>query len=178
MTDRDLQNKRFVAAAIDVGIAIVLGLAFGVVSMIAGFAFGAATSSTALGVYVPKVIQFLSAVVILGYILARDMAAGDRSIGKKMQNIRVVTTTGGPVAFMESARRNAIFAIGSALGVVSAILGLLPCLGAVVNCLLVPVYILGFLVSLGAAIFEIIKITQDPNGIRMGDQMAGTKVVR
>ena len=68
--------------------------------------------------------------------------------------------------------------ISAALGVVSGILGLLPCLGDIVRCLLMPVWILGILVSLGAAIFEIVKIVQDPEGIRMGDQMAGTKVVR
>ncbi len=178
MTDRDLQNKRFVAAAIDVGVAIAIGLAFGVVSMIAGFVFGRATSSSALGLYVPRVVSFLGALVGLAYILARDLVAGDRSLGKKMQNIRVVTTAGGPVTFMESAKRNAIFAIGSAFGVISSILGLLPCLGDIVRCLLMPVWILGILVAIGAAIFEIIKITQEPDGIRMGDQMAGTRVVR
>jgi 4-hydroxybenzoate polyprenyltransferase len=174
MTDRDLQNKRFVAAVVDVGVAIAIGLAFGILSVILGFAFGSGT----LGSYVPRVLGFLGSLVGLGYILARDVIAGDRSLGKKVQNIRVVALGGRPITFMESARRNAIFAIGSALGLVSSILGLLPCLGDIVRCLLMPVWILGLLVALGAAIFEIIKIAQDPEGIRTGDQMAGTRVVR
>ena len=75
----------------------------------------------------------------LAYILGRDLVAGDRSIGKKVQNIRVVTVTGRPIGSTESAKRNGIFAIGAALGAISATLGLVPCLGDVVKCLLLPV---------------------------------------
>jgi hypothetical protein len=41
-----------------------------------------------------------------------------------------------------------------------------------------PVMILGGLVSFAAAIYELIQITQDPNGIRYGDRMAQTRVIR
>ena len=89
-----------------------------------------------------------------------------------------MTVSGQPIGAMESARRNAVFAIGAALGLVSATLRLVPCLGDAVACLLWPLVFLGGIVSLGVAVFEIIKITQEPDGIRMGDQMAGTRVVR
>jgi len=178
MTDRDLQQKRIIAAAIDIVVAIGIGLVFGVVGMVAGFAFTRATSSSMVGVYLPRVVGFLGALVSLAYVLGRDVLAGDRSLGKQVQNLRVVTVTGAPIGIMESARRNAIFAIGSALGVISATLQLIPCLGDAVTCLLMPVWILGGLVSLGAAIYELIQITQQPDGVRYGDKMAGTRVVR
>jgi hypothetical protein len=79
---------------------------------------------------------------------------------------------------MESAKRNGIFAIGAALGVLSSTLGLVPCLGDAVRCILLPVWILGMLVGLAAAIYELIQITQRADGVRYGDQMAGTRVVR
>jgi hypothetical protein len=177
MTDRDLQQKRLVAAAIDIAIAFVISLALGILGFIVGMALSGGSSSTA-ATYIPRLLNLVGAVVSLGYVLGRDILAGDRSLGKKFQNIRVVTTTGAPISFMESARRNTIFAIGSTIGLLSAVLGLVPCLGDGVNCLLMPLYILGFLISLGAAIFELIKITQHPEGVRMGDNMAGTRVTR
>lgn len=178
MTDGDLQQKRIMAALIDIAIAIAISVAFGLLSMVLGFGISSATSSDGVGMYVPRVLSFLGALVSLGYILGRDVVAGGRSLGKKFQDIRVVTTAGAPITFNESARRNAIFAIGAALGALSATLGLIPCLGDAVNCLLMPLFILGFLVSVGAAVFEILQIMQQPEGIRFGDKTAGTRVVR
>ena len=174
MTDGDLQQKRIVAGLIDIAIAIAISLVFGVLSWVLTAALG----GDGVTGYLPRILTFIGAVVSLGYILGRDVVAGDRSIGKKVQNIRVVTAAGGPVTFNESARRNGIFAIGAALGLVSATLGLIPCLGDAVNCLLLPVMLLGLLVSVGAAIYEILQITQQPDGIRFGDKQAGTRVVR
>lgn len=178
MTDRDLQNKRFIAAGIDIAIAIALGLAFGIVAVIMGFVFGHSTGSSGIGNYVPRVISFLGALFGLAYILSRDILAGDRSLGKKLQDLRVVSLGGGPIGLMESVRRNALFGIGSALGLLSATLQLLPCLGDAVACLLAPIWVLGALVALGVAIYELIRIAQDPQGIRLGDQFANTKVTR
>lgn len=175
MTDRDLQQRRIVAALVDIGVAIAIWIGF----TLAGWAIGMAIdATTGVGMYVPRIVGFLGSLISLGYILGRDVVAGDRSIGKKMQGIRVVTVAGGPVTFNESARRNGIFAIGAAMGLLSATLQLIPCLGDMVACLLLPLTILGALISVGAAIFEIVKITQEPEGIRFGDQQAGTRVVR
>jgi len=178
MTDRDLQQRRYIAAGIDIAVVIAIGIVFAIVSMVLGFAFTQASSTSMVGVYLPRVISFLGSLVTLAYILGRDVVAGDRSIGKKVQNIRVVTITGTPIGFTESAKRNGIFAIGAALGVVSATLGLVPCVGAIVGCLLMPVFLLGMLVGLAAAIYELVLITQRPDGVRYGDQLAGTRVVR
>lgn len=178
MTDRELQQKRIVAAVIDIAIAIAISIVFWVAAAALGFAVSRATSSSGVGGYVPRILSFLGSLLSVAYVLGRDMLAGDRSLGKKIQNIRVVTVTGAPITFNESLRRNAIFAIGSGLGLLSATLQLVPCFGDAVACLLMPLIVLGGLVSLGAAIFELIKITQDPEGIRMGDRMAGTRVVR
>ena len=178
MTDRDLQQRRYIAAGIDIAVVIAIGIVFGVVGMVLGIAFTQASSTSMVGVYLPKVISFLGSLVTLGYILGRDVVAGDRSIGKKVQNIRVVTVAGTPIGFTESAKRNGIFAIGAALGAISATLGLIPCLGDVINCLLLPVMFLGVLVAIAAAIYELILITQRPDGVRYGDQLAGTRVVK
>jgi uncharacterized RDD family membrane protein YckC len=178
MTDRDLQQKRYIAAGIDIAVAIGIGIVFAIVGSVLGFAFSSATSTSMVGVYLPRVISFLGSLVSLAYILGRDVLAGDRSIGKKVQNIRVVTVTGAPIGPVESAKRNGIFAIGAALGVISSTLGLVPCLGDAVRCILLPVWILGMLVGLAAAIYELIQITQRPDGVRYGDRIAGTRVVR
>jgi uncharacterized RDD family membrane protein YckC len=178
MTDRDLQQKRIIAGLIDIGIAIAISLGFMIASLILGVGLRTATSSHAVSSYIPRILGFLGALISLGYILGRDVVAGDRSIGKKIQDIRVVTTTGAPIDFMTSARRNGIFAIGSALGFLSATLQLIPCLGDAVACMLMPLTLLGIVVSIGAAIYEILQITQQPEGIRFGDRTAGTRVVR
>jgi len=178
MTDRELQQRRFIAAGIDIAILIAIGIVFGIVGAILGFVFSSASSSSMVGVYLPRVINFLGSLVSLGYVLGRDLVAGNRSLGKQVQNIRVVTAGVAPIGFMESAKRNGIFAIGFVLGVVSSTLGLVPCLGDIVRCLLLPVLILGMLIALAAAIFELIQISQKPDGVRYGDQLAGTRVVR
>jgi uncharacterized RDD family membrane protein YckC len=178
MTDRDLQQKRILAGLIDIAIAIAISLVFMILSLVLGFGLGSATSSSAVGNYVPRVMGFLGALIGLGYILGRDVVAGDRSIGKKIMDIRVVTTAGAAISAMDSARRNGIFAIGAALGFLSATLRLIPCLGDAVACLLMPLTLLGMVVAVGAAIYEILQITQHPEGIRFGDKTAGTRVVR
>lgn len=178
MTDADLQQKRIIAALIDIAIAIAISLAFGIVSWVVGAGVSSTTSSAVAGTYVPRILGFLGSLISLAYILGRDVIAGDRSIGKKIQNIRVVTTAGAPITINESARRNGIFAIGAALGFLSSALQLIPCLGDAVACLLMPLMLLGVLVAVGAAVYEILQITQQPDGIRFGDRTAGTRVVR
>ena len=178
MTDRELQQKRIIAALIDIAIVIAIYLAFFIVSLVLGFGIGSATSSSVVSTYLPRFLGFVGSLVMVGYILGRDVVAGDRSIGKKIQDIRVVTTTGAAITFMDSARRNGIFAIGAALGFVSATLQLIPCLGDAVACMLMPLTLLGMVVAVGAAIYEMLQITQHPEGIRFGDRTAGTRVIR
>lgn len=176
MTDSDLQKKRFIAAVIDIVVAIAIGTVFGILSWI--MAIVAARSGSSAMHYLPRLLGFVGAAIGLGYVLARDIIGGGTSIGKKTQGLRVVTTIGEPFGIMDSAKRNAIFAIGSTLSMLSATLGLVPCIGDAVNCLLIPLQILGGLVGLAMAVIELVKIAQDPEGVRLGDGFAGTRVVR
>jgi hypothetical protein len=178
MKDSDLQQKRILAALIDVGIAVVMGLVVGGVSVVLGVGLGAATHSSGTAAWAGRVISFVGALVMLAYMLGRDLLAGDRSLGKKLMEIRVVTSGGSAIGLVDSVKRNAIFAIGSVLSALSATLRLVPCLGDAVACLLMPLTVLGGLVGFVAAIVELVKIIQDPDGVRFGDQWAGTKVIR
>lgn len=176
MTDKELQNKRFIAAGIDIAIAIAIGVAFALLGFVVGFAGARSSGSSTAIMYVGRVLGFLGALVSVGYMLGRDVLGGGRSIGKKIQNINVVTTAGHPITFMDSAKRNVIFAIGSLFGLLSSTLQLVPCLGDAVACLLTPLALLGAFASLVAAVVELVKISQDPNGVRLGDQWANTRV--
>jgi hypothetical protein len=176
MTDTALQQKRLVAAVID--IAVGVGIAFAVVllTLVAGFVLGFASSTAAA--YAGRLFNLIGAVALLAYVLGRDVLFEGRSLGKKTQDLKVVGASGALVTLEESARRNALFGLGSVLGVVAATLQLLPCLGDVVTCLLTPLWALGIFASFAAAIVEIVMIVQDPAGIRFGDRFARTKVVR
>jgi uncharacterized RDD family membrane protein YckC len=154
------------------GIAVVVFVG----SMLLGLVLGMASSGVAS--YAGRVLNVIGSVAILAYILGRDVMFDGRSLGKKTQELKVVGATGGPVTLEESVRRNAIFAAGSALTVVSTLLQLFPCVGDVVACLLMPLLLLGGLAAFGAAILEIVWIIQDPGGIRFGDKFARTRVVR
>ena len=163
MLDTDLQQKRLIAAAIDFGIAVAIAIAFGIVGMVVGLGTGAAwrVSDSALvggvATFLPRLVRFVAAVVILGYVLGRDVFAGGRSLGKRLQDIRLMTLSGQPVTFIDSARRNAIFGVGSLLGLVSATLRLIPCLGDFAACLLMPILFLGALVGLVAVVVEVLN---------------------
>src|SRR5262249_42101992 len=158
------------------GIAFALGVVLAIGSFALSMVVRMMTHGS--GTYVWRVSTFLIAVVGLLYMLARDVIGGGRSLGKKTQELRGVSFDNQPITFLDSAKRNAIFAFGSALSLVSATAGLVPCLGDAVRCLLGPLVFLGGLASLVAAVVEIVKITQDPAGIRFGDQFARTKVTR
>jgi hypothetical protein len=178
MNDTSLQQKRLIAAVIDIGIGFVLAVALAIVSFVVRMVIYWTIGFGPVLMYVPWAMSLLGTLVCGGYILGRDLLGGGRSLGKKTQDLKVVTVSGGTIGPMESARRNAIFALGLPFGLLSAVMGLLPCLGHAVQCLLAPLVLLGALASVVAAVVEIIKITQDPAGIRYGDQFARTKVVR
>ncbi len=173
MTDQDLQLKRLIAAAIDVGIYVAL------VCCVYGASTVIAILTRSLGAYfIGGIVQFLGAIAALGYMLGRDTLGGGRSLGKKLQEIRVVTASGAPVGFLESAKRNVMFALSPALWVLGTAFGLIPCVGGAMHCLLVIPNLLAWLLGVAAVIVEIVKITQDPQGVRFGDDVAGTRVIR
>jgi uncharacterized RDD family membrane protein YckC len=174
MRDTALQQKRLLAAAIDIGVGLVLLFALFIVALVVGYAVSAIGHG---GFFVRQLMALGMSMVGLVYLLGRDVLGGGRSLGKKSQDIRVITTSGQPITIVDSVKRNAIFAPGSILGVIIAVLGLIPCLGKIAGCLLFPLSVLAAVASVAAAVVEIIKITQDPNGVRFGDEWAGTRVV-
>jgi uncharacterized RDD family membrane protein YckC len=180
MTDNDLQNKRLMAAAIDIGAYVLILVVFWIISMIVGTALGqiGGERSSVISIYGVRLVTFVGSLLVLGYVLGRDMIASGRSFGKQLVDIRVLTPSGGPIGFEQSARRNAVFAVGAVLGVIRGALQLIPCLGDAVVCLMTPLFVLSWLFGIAAVIVEIIKITQDPAGVRFGDEWGGTRVVR
>src|SRR5262249_28444238 len=123
-------------------------------------------------------IGFIGSVLSLGYVLGRDVFGGGRSLGKKLQDIRLITLDGHAVNFMDSVRRHAIFPLGSMLRLPSATLPPRPRLGGFIACMILPLMILGGLFGIAAVVVETLKIVQEPAGIRFGDQWADTRVVK
>jgi uncharacterized RDD family membrane protein YckC len=175
MTDSNLQQKRLAAAAIDFGVlfgvSVVLSLGVLVLSCVA--------SMSKLGfvaAYGTRIVIVLILMIDLALVLGRDLTGGDRSLGKKLMNIRVVRSNGEPISVMDSIKRNVLFSPALILGLVGAILGLIPLLGCLAQCLLIVPRLLAGLFALGAVIWEIIQIVQEPEGVRLGDKMAQTRV--
>jgi hypothetical protein len=176
MSDSRLQQDRLIAAAIDIGIGlglvVVLLIAGGIIGMLVRLAIG----GHGVGSYIGRVVVFGTTLLILVYILGRDTFAGGRSFGKKLRDIRVVTGSGA-ISLNESVKRNAIFAAGPAVILVTAMIHLVPFLSGLLACIYIPLNMLGVIIGVATVIVEVIKIMQDPFGIRFGDQIANTRVV-
>jgi uncharacterized RDD family membrane protein YckC len=175
MTDAQLQQKRLLAAATDIG--ILIGIWFVMGLMVAAVVCLGSSRVEFLGTYGVRLAILAMIGVALCYVIGRDVVAGDRSVGKRLMGIRVVTEAGAPIGVMESIKRNSLFAPGLALALVGAVFGLVPIVGCVVGCLLWPLRLAAGLFALGAVIYEIVQITQDPAGVRLGDKMAKTRVI-
>ena len=108
--------------------------------------------------------------VAVAYLLVRDGLEFDfmdrRSVGKKLMKLRPARLDGRPVDIATSFRRNILIAVGPA----GILLMRIPVLG----------WVLGLLVALCGAVIgvvEIVRIFTDPEGRRLGDDMAGTQVI-
>lgn len=176
MTDSELQQKRFIAAAIDFAVAFAIGMAFAIVAFGLNLILG--RSGSVVGLYASKAVTVLSAFVGVAYILLRDIVAGGVSVGKKAMGLRAMLTSGEQITLMDSVKRNGILCVGHAAWLFATVLSLIPCLGALANCMLIPLYVIAGLGSLVLFALEIYKIIEDPNGVRIGDQVANTRVVR
>jgi uncharacterized RDD family membrane protein YckC len=175
MTDSSLQQKRLAAAAIDIGVLFVLGIALWGI----GTALACSGALSKFGVIARYLIHMLLLVYVFGslaFVLGRDILAGSASPGKKMMGIRVVTAAGAPIGVTESVKRNMLFAPGLAVVALLTLLGMIPIVGCV-TCLLWPLRVLASVFGVVAGIYEIVMITQEPDGVRLGDKMAGTRVV-
>lgn len=100
------------------------------------------------------------------YMVVRDGLEVDfmnrRSLGKKIMKLRPVRRDGHPMDLETSFRRNWMWAIGY--------LALIPIVGWILS----PVIAIA---SIAIALFEVYKVFTDPEGVRWGDQLAGTKVI-
>lgn len=131
---------------------IVAGIIDAVLAMVVGF------------------IPLVGGIVSTAYWLARDGLdiefMPNRSLGKKVAGLKPVTLDGRPVDLETSLKRNWPFAIGG----IAQILLFIPVIGWL---LMVPVAFL----ALAAVIVEIVLVITDDEGRRMGDKLAGTRVV-
>ncbi|HXF03814.1 MAG TPA: RDD family protein [Blastocatellia bacterium] len=104
------------------------------------------------------------------YMLVRDGLklgfADHRSVGKKLMKLRPVRLDGQPMDITTSVRRNLVFVIG----MVGALFGIIPFVGWFIA------IILGIL-AVAVVLIELALIATDPEGRRLGDKLAGTKVV-
>ena len=115
-------------------------------------------------------IPAIGGLVAAAYWLVRDGMEINfmdrRSVGKKVMKLRPMRLDGNPMNIETSARRNWMFALGGVLWFLAHI----PILGWL---LLFPVGIVAF--ALG--VYELYRVITDPQGRRLGDKMAGTKVI-
>lgn len=88
-----------------------------------------------------------------------------RSIGKKVMKLRPVTLDGSPMDLVTSAKRNWIFAIGGI-----AQLFAITIIGIIIA---IP---LG-MAAIGLGLIEVVLVLTDPEGRRLGDKWAATKVI-
>lgn len=104
------------------------------------------------------------------YVLLRDgldlKFMDRRSIGKKLIKLRPVRLDGQPMDLATSLKRNLPLAVGA----VGSVFLVIPILGWIVA-------IFFGLLGLVIGIIELILVLTDPEGRRMGDKLAGTKVV-
>ena len=88
-----------------------------------------------------------------------------RSIGKKVMKLRPVTLDGRPVDIATSVKRNWMFALGGiAQFLALTIIGVL---------VAIPVALIAFAIG----IVEIVLVVTDAEGRRIGDKVAGTRVI-
>lgn len=113
-------------------------------------------------------IPVLGAIVSTVYLLAKDAVAFEitknadfknRSIGKKIMGLEVVSLEGKDIDWTISVKRNLPIAIGSAFGIV-------PILG----------WIIGSIVGFALMVVEIVLTVTDNDGRRLGDRWANTQV--
>lgn len=115
-------------------------------------------------------VPVIGGLVGIAYVLARDGLDFDfmdgRSIGKKLMKLRPVRLDGQPMDLSTSVMRNWPLTLGS----LAQVLIYIPVIGWI----LIPFVGIAGLVLV---VIEILRVLNDPEGRRWGDQLAGTKVI-
>ncbi|UCD34597.1 MAG: hypothetical protein JSU90_09910 [Nitrospiraceae bacterium] len=105
----------------------------------------------------------------LAYLLIADGLFEGRSAGKRLLGLKVIVSrsagTRAPCGIRDSIIRNAPFAVGYLL---YGILGAIPLIG----------WLLSFIVVAGIVLFESLVILGSEEGMRLGDDLAKTRVVQ
>ena len=114
-------------------------------------------------------VPIAGGIAATAYWLVRDGMDLDfmdhRSIGKKLVKIRPVTLDGQPPDIMTSVRRNWMFALGGvAQFFAMTIIGLV---------VAIPIGLIAFVIG----IVEVVLVVVDQDRRRIGDKMAGTRVI-
>ena len=117
-----------------------------------------------------SMIPFIGGIIGGAYILLRDGLELEfmdrRSIGKKLMKLRPVRLDGQAMDIETSVKRN----LPLCIGLVGSIFWIIPILGWIVALLL-------GVVGMVVVIIEVVTVLTDPEGRRMGDKFAGTKVL-
>ncbi|RJX29472.1 MAG: hypothetical protein C4554_00710 [Dethiobacter sp.] len=106
-----------------------------------------------------SLVPFIGWLIGFFYMLLRDGLTESGSPGKKLLNLHVTTKYGEQITYMESFRRNVIFAF-------PVILSIIPLIG----------WIISGLLSIVIYVIELLAMANDPRGRRNGDRWAGTIV--
>jgi uncharacterized RDD family membrane protein YckC len=106
-----------------------------------------------------SLVPFIGWLIGFLYMLLRDGLTEKGSPGKKLLNLQVTTKYGQQVTYLESFRRNIIFAL-------PVVLSIIPLVG----------WIISGIVAIIIYVVELLAITNDPRGRRNGDFWAGTIV--
>ena len=134
-----------------------------------GKRFVAAVIDAVIGVIL-GLLPAIGGLAAAAYWLVRDGLEFEfmdhRSVGKRLMKLRPVTLDGSPMDIVASAKRNWMFALG---GIVTLLLAI-PFVGLL---LVIPVAIAGMVIG----IIELLLVLIDPEGRRLGDKLANTKVV-
>jgi uncharacterized RDD family membrane protein YckC len=114
-------------------------------------------------------IPVAGGIVATAYWLVRDGLdlefMDHRSIGKKLVKLRPVTLDGKPLDIQMSIKRNWMFALGGVAQLFAmTIIGLVVAL---------PLGLIAFVIG----IVEVVLVVTDAESRRMGDKMAGTRVI-
>ena len=134
-----------------------------------GKRFVAAIIDSVIGVVI-GLIPAIGGLAAAAYWAVRDGLEFEfmhhRSIGKHVMKLRPVTLDGSPMDITASVKRNWMFALG---GVVQLLLWI-PFIGWL---FVVPVALVAFAIG----VIELFLVLTDPEGRRLGDKIANTKVI-
>jgi uncharacterized RDD family membrane protein YckC len=139
--------------------------------------------------YVVLLIPFVSSVVspslpVCAVLLVRDWFYEGRGIGKNLMGLQVVSvSTGRPATLWQSVKRNIVI-LGAplVLYIILTVFNILtvfkvPGLPVAHEMVVKVVEIIGFLYLLAAVPYEVHRAYNRPDGLRLGDQFAGTTIV-